>query len=165
MSTKRELVELAHALGKRLGVEVDVERKNHEALTELVEELRLRVQSAEADDTAEAEDGDETSPETSASVSPGIFGGVRRAPGLRGSESAPPSPLGAPQSAAPGGAPPPAGAPRSAAKAAVYRVAAGKVLTTLRGFRRAGAVVAAGDLAGGQRTIELLLDKGAIEKQ
>lgn len=204
MSTKRELVDLARALGKRLGIEVDVERKNHQALSELVEELRVRVQSGGAADTARddddverdededptqvprRDDGDrhDTAPEVSANVSAGSIGGVRRALGLRGSEFAPPpaAALAAvpvftieelqpgetiePPSLYPTDEPPAASvAPRRAAKPTANRVAPSKVLTTQRGYLRAGDVVTAGDLAGGQRTIDLLVAKGVIETQ
>src|SRR5690606_20342475 len=43
MATNRELTAEALALGKQLGVEVDVQRKNNAQLTELVEGLRARV--------------------------------------------------------------------------------------------------------------------------
>lgn len=195
MSTKRELVDEARALGKRLGVEVDVERKNHQALSELVEELRVRVQSGGAADTAQADgdgdverdededptqvprrdDGDRhgTAPEVSANVSAGSIGGVRRALGLRVAgvpgftiEELQPGETIKPPSLYPSDEPPAAsGAPRRAAKATAYRVAPSKVLTTQRGYLRAGDVVTAGDLAGGQRTIDLLVAKGVLETQ
>lgn len=43
MPTKRELAAEAEALGAQLNVTVTTERKNHEQLTQLVEELRSMV--------------------------------------------------------------------------------------------------------------------------
>ncbi len=205
--TKRELAAQALALGKRLGVEVDVLRKNRQALTELVEDLRRRAQSGGPEEPGQAQGGEDGGAQqgldgaasTTIAISPptddkqvvnSTAGIVRRPTGPRDtprrfsieelqtgetikahSELAPPRGqlLGIVRPTAPAPAPPAAevrspgtdGSP--APKGTPYRVAPGKVLTTQRGYLKAGDVVAASDLAGGQGTIELLVAKAVIE--
>lgn len=183
MPSKRELAAEASTLGKQLGVEVDVARKNHAELTELVEGLRRRAQAA-ADAPAGAAEPDAggDAPELDVEPEVTIGTGVRRAtppPAVPEAERpragasaldqlielvAAQAPEAGPSS---GAATPRAGSgpaePRRPAKVTGYRVAPGKLLTTLRGYLRAGDAVVAGDLAGGRSTLELLLEKGVIE--
>jgi hypothetical protein len=168
--TKRELAAEALRLGKELGVAVDVARKNHAELTLLVEDLRERARVVPANGGAGSAE-----PAVAAATPPPaveldrVAAGVRRAtPAPRPPEA--PSPLSGaaePTVAASSARAPDAGGgrprPHSPAKVTAYRLAPGKVLTTQRAYLKAGDAVAAADLAGGQRTIDLLLGKGVIE--
>lgn len=172
--TKRELAAEALALGRALGVEVDVARKNHTELTALVEDLQRRAQSAQAGAAADAAEPGAASaarlPEVQFDgISMGRAVGVRRATASQPPAEAP-SPLSdASAPAAPSSSVAQRGTgegnarPTSAARVTGYRVAPGKVLTTLRGYLQEGERVAAADLAGGQGTIDLLVGKGVVE--
>lgn len=142
MATKRELAAEALALGAELGVEVDVERKNHAQLTELVEGLRARVGSEPAEvegvPPVDLEPVSEPAPE--ADPEPAPVAATEEPP-------APASP-----------------APKETPGEPVHKVAPGKALTSLRGILGPGTVVFARDFAGGEPNLEELVTKGHVVK-
>lgn len=150
MATKRELAAEALTLGAELGVEVDVERKNHAQLTELVEGLRARVEAPVQVD-----------------VEPEVGEGVTLEPGVEAEPEAPASseppvtsaPVVEDQTGPPLVTPEP---PQEHAGPRVCKVAPGKALTSLRGILGPGTVVSASDFAGGQANLEELVAKGHL---
>lgn len=150
MATKRELAAEALTLGERLGVEADVERKNHAQLTELVEGLRARVEATSQVD-AEPQVAEDSALEPEAEPEP-----EAPAPSEPPVTSAPvvEEPLAPPQVAPE--------SPQEPASPRVCKVAPGKALTSLRGILGPGTVVSASDFAGGQANLEELLAKGHL---
>lgn len=177
--TKRELAAEALALGRALGVEVDVARKNHTELTALVEDLQRRAQSAQVGAGAGAAEPGAASTTEPGAAEPGAASAARlpevqfdgismgRSVGVRRTTASPrPAEASSPLSDASAPAAPSRegnARPTSAARVTSYRVAPSKVLTTLSGYLQEGDRVAAADLAGGQGTIDLLLGKGVVE--
>jgi len=135
MATNRELKAEALALGKQLGVEVDVERKNNAQLTELVEGLRARALAAEEPEAGEV-----------AEQAPASEPPVTSAPAAEEAAPAPPAAL------------------QATPKPPVYQIAPGKALTSLRGILGPGERVSARDFAGGQPNLDELVAKGHVVK-
>lgn len=134
MATNRELTAEALALGKQLGVEVDVQRKNNAQLTELVEGLRARVFAIEEPAAEEVK------------PAPASEAPVTSAPVVEEASPAPPV------------------ASQKASESPVYRIATGKALTSLRGILGPGERVSARDFAGGQSNLDELVAKGHVVK-